>query len=254
MKLVFKRILAYLIDILIVTLISTLLISNKYININYEKYKNVYENYNEEYNNYENSIKFLNESFVDNKITEKEYKKITKYSKKYKDIVDNYFVDNKITEKEYNKVIKEIEEIYSNIQTTNNYKLIKYSTVPTIISILTILLYFVVIQFYFNGQTFGKKIMKLRIMSNSNKELTIINFFIRSLLVNEVFINILSVILVNILTKNSYIFYNQIIYIITYVLEISIVFSILIDKNNRGIHDYISNTKVIEEKGSKYEV
>ena len=247
MRIIFKRILAYLLDIFVVTLISTLLVSNRYININYEKYQKTYENYNDEYNNYEEIIELLTKSFNNNKISRKEYSKIKKCSKKYKIIVDKYYDDNKITEKEYNNILKEMEEVYSNIQITNNYKLIKYSTVPTIISILTILLYFVVIQFYFDGKTLGKKIMKLKVVSNSNKKLTIINFFMRSLLVNEVFINILNVIFVNILSKNNYVLYNQKIYIITYILEMSIIFSIILDKNHRGIHDYISNTKVIED-------
>jgi len=254
MKIIFKRIIAYLLDVFIITLISTLLVSNKYININYEKYQTVFETYNKEYNEYDYIIGALNDSFDDEKITKKEYSKITKRSNKYKIIMDNYFDDSKITKNEYNKIIKEIEEVYSNTQTTNNYKLIKYSTIPTIISVLTILLYFVVIQYNFNGQTLGKKIMKLRVVSNSDKKLTIYNFFIRSLIVNEIFINILNIVFVNILSKNNYIFYNQIIYIITYILETCIIFSILIDKNNRGIHDYVSNSKVIEEKEREYEV
>lgn len=247
MRIIFKRVLAYVIDVFMVTLISTLLVSNKYININYEKYQNTFENYNSEYNNYEKINNKLDKFYNDKEITRKEYLKIYKDPSEYKEIFNKYYIDDKITEKEYNKIKIEIDNKYSNIQTTNNYNLIKYSTVPTIISILTILLYFVVIQFYCNGKTIGKKIMKLKVVNYSNKKLTIMNFLIRSLLLNEVFINVLNVIFVNILSKNNYIAYNHIIYIITYILEMSIIFSIFIDKNNRGIHDYISNTKVIED-------
>ena len=51
-----------------------------------------------------------------------------------------------------------------------------------------------------------------------------------------------------VLSKSNYITYNQIIYVVTYILEMVIMFMIVFDKNNRGLHDYISNTKVIEDK------
>ena len=62
------------------------------------------------------------------------------------------------------------------------------------------------------------------------------------------FISLLSVICVLVLSKNSYFAYNKIIYVITYVIEMSILFTMSFDKNNRGLHDYVSNTKVIEDK------
>ena len=112
MKIIFKRVLAYLIDIFVVTFISTLLVSNKYININYEKYQKIYENYNGEYKNYEETIESLTKFFNNNKISRKEYSKITKFSKKYKTIVDKYYGDNEITEKEYNNILKEIRSLF----------------------------------------------------------------------------------------------------------------------------------------------
>ena len=111
---------------------------------------------------------------------------------------------------------------------------------------MCIMLYFIVIQFYFGGQTLGKKILKLKVVSNNDKKLSIVNFLIRSLVVNELFINILNVIFLFVLSKGNYLVYNKIIYVITYILEMAILFTIVFDKHNRGLHDYISNTKVIE--------
>ena len=246
MKLIFKRICSYLIDIIIVSLVATLLTSNEYINMDYKRYKKTYDEYNDKMDEYSEFYEKLEKSYKDNKITKKEYEKLLEYD--YVNDLEKLYEDEKIDEEEYNEMVLTLNDNYSQKELDYSYKLLKYSIIPTIVNLMCILLYFVVVQFYFNGQTLGKKIMKLRVVSNNDKTLNIVNFFIRSLIVNEVFINIISVIMLIVLSKNNYIAYNKIIYSITYILEMAILFTIVFDKNNRGLHDYISNTKVIEEK------
>ena len=120
--------------------------------------------------------------------------------------------------------------------------------------IILSLFYFVVLQFYFNGQTLGKKIMKLRVVSNDNKNINIFSFLIRSLIVNEIFISSLNLICILFLSKNVYFTYSKVIYFVTYFIEILIVFTIIFSKDNRGIHDILANTKVIDERKNKDEV
>lgn len=219
MKIVFKRIIAYIIDIVIVSVVSTLITSNSYINKDYNKYVNTYDKYQEYSDQYKKNVKELDKSLDDEKISEKEY------------------------EKKLNKLNNSFDEKSIDY----NYKLIKLSIIPTIISILVILLYFVVIQFYMGGKTLGKKIVKLKVVSNNKNNLTIFNYFLRSLILNGVFLNILSVVMLLALSKNHYLIYNEIVYIINYILEMCIVFMMTFDKNNRGLHDYVANTKVIYE-------
>ena len=248
MKLILKRIGAYLIDIILVSLVATLLTSNSYINMYYKKYKDTYNEYNNKYNDYIHYYNKLENYYEDKKISEKEYNKLLSIDKTMSKDLIKYYKDKKINNKEYNNIIENLNFNYSKIEIDYSYKLLKYSIIPTIVSIMCALLYFVIIQFYFNGQTLGKKLMKLRIISNNGKQLNTLNYFIRSLIVNEVFINILSIILLMVLSKNNYIVYNKIIYVITFILETVIIFMIMFDKNNRGLHDYISNTKVIMDK------
>jgi len=225
MKMVMKRFVAYTIDIMLVSIVSTLITSNSYINKDYKKYISVSEEYNEFYDEYEDSLDELQDSLEDEEITQDEY-----------------------DEKE-----KIINDKYNDKNINYNYKLIKLSVIPTIISILVILLYFVVIQFYLNGQTLGKKIMKLRVVSNNGKKLNILNYLLRSLILNSVFTNVLTVIFVLTLSKNGYLIYNEIIYVVNYILEMAIIFMMCFDKNNRGLQDYVANTKVVWE-GNKNEV
>ena len=205
-----------MIDILLVSLVSTLITSNTYINKDYKEYNEVYKEYEVVYEEYNETIEYLQEELEDKKITQKEYDK----------------KEERLTS-EFDK--KNIDY---------NYKLIKLSVISTTISILVILLYFVVIQYYLDGKTLGKWIMKLKVVSNNKKNLNILNYLLRSLILNGVLINTLSVIFVLILSKRNYLIYNEIVYVINYVLEMAIIFMMAFDKNNRSVHDYIANTKV----------
>ena len=246
MKIVLKRIGAYLLDIILVSLVATMLTSNSYINKDYKKYNETYDAYIEKNEDYTSYYEKLQNFYEDEEIEEKEYNKLLKFDKEYTKDLTKYYKDKKIESNEYEKIIEKLNTSYNKIEIDYSYKLLKYSVIPTIVNLMCIMLYFVVFQFYFNGQTFGKKIMKIKVVSNSKKDLTILNFFIRSLIVNELFINILSVICLMILSKNNYLTYNQIIYVITYIIEMTFLLMIVFDKNGRSLHDYISNTKVVE--------
>ena len=246
MKTLLKRIGAYLIDIILVSLIATLLTSNAYINKDYKKYTKTYDEYSEEYNNYSNYYTKLENYYEDKELTKKEYNKLIKLDNKYLETLKDKYEDKKINEEEYNDIIEKLNLQYQKIDTDYSYKLLKYSIIPTIVNLMCIMLYFIVMQFYFGGQTLGKKILKLKVVSNNDKKLSIVNFLIRSLIVNELFINILNVIFILVLSKGNYLIYNKIIYVVTYILEMDILFTMVFDKQNRGFHDYISKTKVIE--------
>lgn len=214
---ILRRIMAYFIDIILVVMVSTLITSNKYIDINYSKYQKVYNEYKTCYDEYESLLKDSKEE----KLDEKESDKLDKYEEK----LNNY-----------------------------SYRLSKLSFVPRFMGIILSLFYFVVLQFYFNGQTLGKKIMKLRVVSNDSKNINIFSFLIRSLIVNEIFISSLNLICILFLSKNVYFTYSKVIYFVTYFIEILIVFTIIFSKDNRGIHDILANTKVIDERKNKDEV
>lgn len=248
MKIVLKRVGAYLIDIILVSLLATIISSNSYINKDYKKYKDVYNEYNNKYDEYSDYYTKLENYYEDGKISDKEYKKLIKTNETYTKDLINYYEDKKIDKEEYTNIVENLKLEYSNVETNYSYKLLKYSIIPTIVNLMCVLLYFVVFQFYFDGKTLGKKIMKLKVVSNNTKKLHILNYLIRSLIVNEVFINLVSLLCLILLSKTNYISYSKIIYVITYILEMTILFMIVFDKNNRGLHDYISNTKVIEDK------
>ena len=60
-----------------------------------------------------------------------------------------------------------------------NYEVYKYRTYSSMFSATALILYFGVLPLVMNGQTLGKKIMKLRVVSNNEKKLNFWKYLIR---------------------------------------------------------------------------
>ena len=224
MKTRFKRIAAYMIDMIIVSIIVFGLSNVKQINYQIDNYNSA----SKEYQNY--------------------VKKYEKAEKKYEDAKEDY-KDKKITKKEYNKKKSEYNEYkkdYEKKIKKYNYNISKNSVISTIISIAVVVAYFAIFQFSMGGQTLGKKIMKLKVVSAKDRELNIFNYLIRCAILNGVIVNLLLVIFVNTMDVNSFYMANYVVSNIQSIIEIVIIIMIFMTSDARGLHDYIAGTKVIE--------
>ncbi len=166
-----------------------------------------------------------------------------------------YFVP---TSENYNKLNKEFETLtidYRNQEVTMeeylekgtdiNYQLNKEGVPQTIVSTVLSIIYFVVLTYFMNGETLGKKLMKIKITSNNDKKLTMNNYLIRALVIDSVLINIITIITILLFSKDIYLTsYNIISYVFSFVYIVSLAM-ILFSKNGRGLQDILANTKVI---------
>lgn len=163
---------------------------------------------------------------------------------------DKYNEDNKklleLTEKivsekqDQDKYMKEFNEL--------NYDLTKDSIEVTIITIGVSIVYYSIMCYFCNGITLGKYILKLKITSANDKELNIINYFLRSLIVNSILSNIIIIILINTLSKESYInISGRVGNVFTILMVVSFIMMMYRD-DGRGLHDLMGNTKVINIK------
>lgn len=166
-----------------------------------------------------------------------ENKNYDKYMKEYEKIQTDFMIENKITAEEYfNKSLDVVYDIdYNNV-------------LPIIIEVVLIILYFVVFQFYNKGQTFGKKLMKLRVISVKDEELTLNQVAYRALIINSILINILMLGSLLFLGRNYYFYANTTLQFIAVIIEFTTLMMILFRKDGRGLHDVIAGTKVIQEK------
>jgi hypothetical protein len=164
------------------------------------------------------------------------------YYEKYNESYTRY---NEIVEKYYNKEISFEEMQEQNMD--NYYDINRYSISNNIEIVVVLFLYFVMFQKYNNGQTLGKKIMKIKVVGDNKT--SIWRYLLRMLpmyfiLVGGIIPLIINSSLILLLSKEIYLKISQ---VVTYVfLGIGIIDFVMItmNKDKKGLHDIISKTTV----------
>ena len=195
-NLLMKRIGAYLIDTIIISIIIEMLIQIPFLKPNEKKYNSINENLEKIIVNFENDEISLN------------------------DFKNEYIVIN--------------------------YNLLKLENKINICRICLVFLYFVILQWKFNGQTIGKKLFKIKVVSNTDNELSFTNCFFRALLINNLFLYIMLLFGRYYLNDVSNYYLALSINVIRNTILYCSAILILFRKDARGLHDLIVKTKVIE--------
>ena len=136
-------------------------------------------------------------------------------------------------------------EEYVNQMIDLGYDISKQTVIISIVSIVISLLYYVVYPCYNNGQTFGKKLMKIKIKKTNDKELSMNDLLIRSMINNSVLVSIINVILVLFLSKDLYLSTSSLVGVIQYIVLIISLIMIAFTKNAQGLHDKVCKTEVV---------
>ena len=190
-----KRIVAYIIDYLLITLVSTALVYITFINPRYDEYLEA--------------------------------------SKEYNAVAEQYY-SKEITAKEFSEQINDL-----------SYELNSTGYVYTIGNIIIIFLYFGVFVYFTKGQTLGKRIMGIKIVSNKGKDLKIYNYFIRAFILNGVILNLCTLIAIC-FKESTYLKIYSAASNFDLILMIILFLMILFWKDGRGLHDILAGTKVID--------
>lgn len=188
-----KRLVAYILDAIIVSLIFSFLTmfikeSNNLINLN-------------------NQLNTISENFINKTITMKEY---------------------------FNQ--------YSSIE----YLVNKEMFLQNLFSLILMIGYFVILPYYYNGQTIGKKMMKIKIVKEDDK-LTINDLALRSLLANGIAMTFIELALIFLIKDTAYFIAISILSFIQFLLVITSIFMILYRKDKKALHDIVCKTLVVDE-------
>ena len=128
--------------------------------------------------------------------------------------------------------------------TTVSYRLAQNSGLQSLIVIVFNILYFVVYQLYSKGQTIGKKIMKIKVISDDG-DLDMNQMIFRSFISNFIFIDIISFVLM-LISKNSVYFYSiALVEMIQFIVTFVSIIMILNNKDGRAVHDKLVHTRVV---------
>lgn len=171
-------------------------------------------------------------------------------------MIASLFVNSDAIQKINNELVDLINKLQTNDVSYLTYikevsvlelELAKQSGITTIVTLFVEILYFVVFQIYNSGQTIGKKIMKIKVISN-NGELTMNQMIVRSLLINSVLLNMISLVAVSFINdpmQYLYVFgsFESIQYLFVIVTTLMIMFR----KDHLSLHDMITNTRVIKD-------
>ena len=95
-----------------------------------------------------------------------------------------------------------------------------------------------------NGETLGKKLMKIRVESETD-ELTINQMIFRSFMINSLLLYIIDFIIMLTVAKRSYIFVVMGVSFIQYIVLFICAIMMLFRKDGKGLHDLVCRTRVV---------
>ena len=261
MNKLFKRFIAYTIDMMVILIIAQSLSGipqiNKQLN-NYNKYSKEY------YELLENYIYFKDylHSDLDKELTEEAYNSWLEECPEYKEIIDKRYEKGTITEEEYKELDKKADNIYNKLAIGKAYKVEKNNILYFCLYVIAVILYFVGFNKYTGGQTLGKKLMRLKIVNNSDNEedVPIWSYIVRMLILYQPINYLIKLIGIKFLDMNTYFDVTSNVSTIQSYLEMLVIVVAMIRVDGRGIHDILANTRVIaydrygNEKKDKIEI
>ena len=145
-------------------------------------------------------------------------------------------------------------EEYVNQMIDLGYDISKQTVIISIVGVVISLLYYVVYPCYNNGQTFGKKLMKIKIKKTNDKELSMNDLLIRSMINNSILVNIITIALVLFLSKDLYLSMSSLLSSVQSLVLIISLIMIAFTKNARGLHDLAAKTEVVQVDTVKEDV
>ena len=158
--------------------------------------------------------------------------------------IDPYYDKYQSTYDEYSKLVKKESDVSKDELINLNYDLYKYRTVNNGLSIVILVLYFGVLQMLMKGQTLGKKMMNIKVVSNKDKNLHFGNYLVRCVILNNIIFLLSTIILVYVTSGKPFYYAVYIISLMESLLYMTNIFFIVFRSDNRGIHDMIAGTKV----------
>jgi uncharacterized RDD family membrane protein YckC len=170
-------------------------------------------------------------------------------------LISTPFIDQEKVSKLQNQTIEVMESFkgqeinsqeYVSQYVSLYYKTARATGITSLVTIFLSVCYFVVYQTSNKGQTFGKKLMRIRVVSEEG-ELSYNQMIFRSFIANSILVHLIAFIFMTFGDKNSY-FY---VYAIFELIQCTILFvsALMIMNRKKGyaIHDRLVHTKVLRE-------
>ncbi len=151
---------------------------------------------------------------------------------------------NTISENYLNQTITTNE--YINQVASTQYLINREMFLQNLFSLVLMMGYFILLPYYYNGQTLGKKLMKIKIIKENGK-LGINDLVLRGLIANGILVTLIELSLTFLLKDTPYFISISILDFIQFLLVIISTFMISYRKDKKSLHDLVCKTLVVEE-------
>lgn len=153
-------------------------------------------------------------------------------------------LDLEVLELNTHFLAKEINfSAYLNHYSSIMHDMDRQKSVITFLSIVLMFFYYVIIPYKKNGQTLGKKIMKIQVVKKPTIEMK--DYIIRSFIINGLGYLILTFVFLWILPSFSYFLTISILALLQIILVIASLFMVLYNKTNKSLEDILTGTEVV---------
>ena len=107
--------------------------------------------------------------------------------------------------------------------------------------------YFGILSFILNGQTLGKRLMRLRVVPTKGRKLNAPLYFLREIILTNSILSLLAIINITLCGQEKWYLFNSIITNGKTIIVIGLLMVLIFNEEDRSLHDIICKTKVIEE-------
>ena len=126
-----------------------------------------------------------------------------------------------------------------------SYQMAKVQGLTTLVALFLNVLYYIVFQFYNDGQTLGKKLFRIRVTGYKNKKLNINNYIYRSLIINSLLLDMIVFALIIFGNSTDYFYGYLVIELMDYLLLLVSSIMTIFRRDGRGLHDLLAGTSVV---------
>ena len=180
-------------------------------------------------------------------ISENQIKQAQEKFPEYKEVIDIRYEKKTITEDEYKELSEKTDKVYIKLDKKGLYKVESNNIVYFVLYIVVVLLYFGLFNWYTNGQTLGKKLMRLKIVNSkdSDKRVPIWSYIVRALVLYQPINYLVKLIGVIFMDYSMYYDTVKIISSVQGYLEMLILAMMVIRVDGRGLQDMLARTRVV---------
>ena len=256
MKKIIFRFLAYLVDYLIISVVATTIMlvvpalkDQYYKNVDRSREITTY------YSQYKDVINELDKAYEDKVLTKEESTKIYNSYSKHTKLLKIVSEDTKVSEKDLDDLKEKLyDESVENINKLQ-YRMDKHTIFQQAVVLGLIVIYLGVIQYFTKGVTLGKKIFRLKVVSDDGKDVSLVKYLLRAILIGAIIIKVPELICLGTMSYDSFVKANSYIMLIRNVYDMAFIICMVFRDDQKSVHDVLLHTRValFDKEGKEVE-